>query len=161
MQYLVDAQVEVKAAPTTRHWPLDRLDGGVKNHLLLSFGLRRAAYIATVLSSSELAVLSDLADALVIARIHRYPPARLAHFDQYVPINAAEQKAYELAQVRWLKDAEYLLGCRLGRSPTHKELFGDFMRNRTGQRFRAYYVLKYPQRIRRRSASVLPRPTAA
>ena len=56
-------------------------------------------------------------------------------------------------QLRWLRDEEYLLGTRLGRRPTQRELFVDFMNHRNGRRFRAYFALKYPDRMKPKRTS--------
>lgn len=120
------------------------------NELRKLFSPRKLEYIAHVLSVDELKVLVDLHDALIIARIKRMSPQRLHRFDEFVPVDRAQLKAYEQAQLRWIKDEEYLLGVRLGRSPTPKELFADFTSNRNGLRFRAYFVLKHPQAMHRK-----------
>jgi hypothetical protein len=108
----------------------------------------RVAYILRTLTPGELTVLGDLADALIVARIKRMPDARLRRFDQLVP-HDGDHHLYRTLQMQWLRDEEYLLGTRLCRQPTPKELFVDFMSNDHGLRFRAYFSLKYPGRVRR------------
>lgn len=109
---------------------------------------RRAAYAARVLTPGELAVIADPADALILARIKRMPDARLRRFDQLVPADREHHQLFRVLQMNWLRDEEYLLSTRLGRRPTPKELFIDFMSHRNGLRFRAYFAMKYPQRMR-------------
>src|SRR5687768_13028917 len=128
---------------------LDRLPPAGYSALREVFTRRQVEYVAHVLLPGELAVIPDLADALVIARIKRMRPARLKRFDNFVPTDARQQQFYQSLQVQWLRDEEYLLGTRLGRRPTHEEFFIDFMKNRNGLRFRAYFALKYPERMRR------------
>ena len=113
------------------------------------FTRRQVEYVAHVLHADEIAVIGNLADALVIARIKRMRPARLKRYDNFVPTDARQQQFYQSLQVQWLRDEEYLLGTRLGRRPTHEEFFIDFMKNRNGLRFRAYFAIKYPERMRR------------
>jgi hypothetical protein len=48
---------------------------------------------------------------------------------------------------RW-SDETYLLG----RPPTHRELFDDFMNNHNGLRFRAYFALKRPGKMRAKAS---------
>jgi len=101
-----------------------------------------------VLSPGELGVVADPADYLIIARIKRMPDERLAKFDKLVPVDSIARKEYHQIQLQWLCTEEYLLGTRLGRKPTHNELFVDFMNNHNGMRFRAYYALKFPQKMK-------------
>jgi len=115
--------------------------------LLRHFSPRRSRYVARVLSTDELRV-ANLADALTIARIKRMSPQQLKRFDCYVPIDAAARHAYDAAQMEWIRGGHYLLSTRLGRSPTQAEVSADFNAHRNGQRFRAYYVMKYPQRMK-------------
>jgi hypothetical protein len=124
------------------------LPAHVLDELRARFGRWRAGYVAHVLTADELAVVSDLEDALVIARIKRMGEQRLDRFDDMVPADAASAKFYNALQLRWLHTEEYLLTTRLGRKPTHGELFADFMTNDNGRRFRAYFALKYPERVR-------------
>jgi hypothetical protein len=116
--------------------------------LTAHFSHSRVEYILRTLTPGELAVLGDLADALIVARIKRMPDARLRRFDQLVP-HDGDHHLYRTLQMQWLRDEEYLLGTRLCRPPTTKELFVDFMSNDYGLRFRAYFSLKYPGRVRR------------
>ena len=115
---------------------------------LSGFSPRRAAYIARVLTAGELAVVADPADALIIARIKRMPGRRLARFERLEPATPADRRLCATLQQSWLRDEQYLLATRLGRPPTHREFFADFMRNHNGLRFRAYFALKYPRRVR-------------
>ena len=116
------------------------------------FSARRAAYVLRVLTPEELSVISDLKDALIIARIKRMPLRRLQRFDALVPAAEVDERLYCTLQVNWLKDEEYLLGTRLGRRPTHRELYADFTANHQGLRFRAYFTMKHPRRMRRKAA---------
>lgn len=126
----------------------DLLPPAVLAALSARFSPRQFEYIARVLTPQELAVIDDLADALIIARIKRMPDCRLRMFDQLIP-HDGDHQLYRTLQMQWLRDEEYLLGTKLGRRPTHKELFLDFMNNHNGLRFRAYFSLKYPDRVRK------------
>ena len=144
-----------QARPRAAHDPLPACLVG---ELRARFTVRQTAYVAAVLSADELAVISDLRDALIIARIKRMPCRRLRRFDDFVPAAEADVRLYQSLQLRWLRDQEYLLGTRLGRRPTPRELFIDFMNSHNGQRFRAYFSMKYPQRMKPKRA---PTPPAA
>jgi hypothetical protein len=108
----------------------------------------RVDYIAHVLRPDELCVISDLSDALVVARIKRMTNQQLKRFDNLIPVDSRQQRHYQSLQLQWLRDEEYLLGTRLGRSPTQKELFIDFMNNHNGLRFRAFFTLKYRDKMK-------------
>ena len=126
----------------------EALPEGVARAVREQFPPRRAAYVMRVLTPGELRLVADPADALIIARIKRMPGPRLRRFDALQPATPQDRRLYAAMQVRWLRDEEYLLGTRLGRRPTHAELFADFLRHHNGLRFRAYFTLKFPQRMR-------------
>ena len=100
------------------------------------------------MKADELAVIGDLSDALLFARIKRMSDARLRRFDQLIPADAVHLRFYQSLQLRWLRDQEYFLASRLGRLPTAREMFVEFMNHNNGQRFRAYFAMKYPDRMR-------------
>lgn len=131
-------QATVRREPLPQAW-VDRLRE--------RFTPRRVAYIAQALTPAELAVVADLADALIIARIARKTDAQLRRFERLGPSTAEDRRMYSAMQLRWLRDEEYLLGCRLGRKPEHRDLFVDFMTNHNGLRFRAYFAMKFPKRV--------------
>jgi hypothetical protein len=124
------------------------LPTAARDALRARFSSRRVEYIARVLTAGELAVIADPADALIIARIKRMGDHRLGAFERLEPASAADRRLFSELQCRWLHEEEYLLRTRLGRAPTHGELFADFMRNHNGLRFRAYFALKFPNRVK-------------
>ncbi len=127
------------------HVPLDK---AIRDRLCERLSPRRVAYIRRVLTAGELSVVADPADALVIARIKRMSARRLSRFERLEPVDSEDRRLFGWLQLRWIRDEEYLLGTRLGRAPTHRELFADFTRHRNGPRFRAYFALKCPHRVR-------------
>ena len=133
--------------------PVHTLSACLTGELRARFAPRQAAYIAAVLTAEELAVISDLGDAMIFARIKRMSEERLKRFDDLVPADETQVKFYQSMQLRWLHDEEYLLGTRLGRRPTQRELFVDFMNNHNGRRFRAYFAIKYPDRMKPKRTS--------
>lgn len=130
--------------PTTQ----SELPACLLGELRARFSPRQVRYVTSVLTPDELAVVADLDDALIIARIKRMPDRRLKRFDDLVPASEADLRAFHSLQLRWLRDEEYLLSTRLGRKPSPRELFSDFADHHNGQRFRAYFALKYPQKMR-------------
>jgi hypothetical protein len=133
--------------------PTHTLSACLTGELRARFAPRRAAYVAAVLTAEELAVISDLSDALIFARIKRMSEERLKRFDDLVPTDETQVRFYQSLQLRWLHDEEYLLGTRLGRRPTQRELFVDFMNHRNGRRFRAYFAMKHPGRMKPKRTS--------
>lgn len=126
----------------------DALPPAMLSRLRERFSQRRTAYITSVLTVGELSVIAEPADALIIARIKRMSDQQLNHFERLEPANTEDRRLYAALQCSWLRDEEYLLSTRLGRQPTHGELFADFMRNHNGLRFRAYFALKFPKRMK-------------
>jgi hypothetical protein len=114
------------------------------------FSPARAGYIASVLSADQIRVIQDLdlGDALILARIEAMKPGRLGRFDHFVPKNSAEQRRFNEAQKIWMDKELRLLTDRLGHQPSLPEWQDDFKKHRNGPRFRAYYVLKYPDRMK-------------
>jgi hypothetical protein len=123
------------------------------------FSSRRVTYISHVLTTAELSVIADLGDALLIARIKRMPRRRLDRFEKLIPAEG-DHRLFHTLQMQWLKDEQYLLGTRLGRTPTHKELLIDFMASNNGLRFRAFFSMKYPGRVRHARTDQRPRTGA-
>ncbi len=72
----------------------------------------------------------------------------LKKFDQFVPNDDQQHKFYNTVQQEWITTGRIFLGTDLRRCPTQKELFSDFMNNHNGQRYRAYFTMKYPERMR-------------
>ena len=70
----------------------------------------------------------------------------LEQFNRVLPL-ACERQLYHDLQLHWLRTEEYLLGTRLGRKPTPREFFIDFMQNHNGLRFRAYFAMKFPEKV--------------
>jgi hypothetical protein len=153
-----DSCIEGQQLAEAKSPPRPPLPDDLLRELRRHFTTRRIRYISAVLSAAELRIIGDLRDAVIIAQIKRMSPLRLKRFDRFVPVNAAQQRAFQLEQVEWLKGEHYLLCTQLGRTPTHAELFADFNAHRNGQRFRAFYVMKYPQRMKDCSLSIDPCP---
>ena len=132
------ARACARREPLSQEW-VDRLR--------TRFSPRRVAYIAHTLTAAELAVVADLADALILARLKQMDGVQLRRFERLGPATPEDRRLYSQMQLRWLRDEEYLLGCRLGRKPEHRDLFVDFMTNHNGLRFRAYFAMKFPKRV--------------
>lgn len=77
----------------------------------------------------------------------------LAYLDSLQDLNAfngvivLELRHYNMTQIAWIRDAQYFTGVHLGHQPTELEVCEELMRNRTPQRFKAFYSLKYPDKV--------------
>lgn len=71
----------------------------------------------------------------------------LRSFDCYKPIDL---KHYVTRQKDWLSQEKYLIGKRLGhnRKVTDEDLLKDFEHYHNGERFRVFYVLTHPDKVR-------------
>src|SRR3954451_18621525 len=69
------------------------------------FSAWRVEYIARSLSADELAVIANLDDALIIARIKRMKNRLLETFDDVLPL-ATECRLYQDLQLQWLRTEE-------------------------------------------------------
>jgi hypothetical protein len=133
-----------RTARKCRPTPCPAIRGNLLCELQRHFKPAHVRYIVGVLNADELTVLSDIRDALIIARIKGMSPKRLCRYDNYFPINAREERIYKACQLEWIRHEYALLTLRLGRTPTQAELSSDFARHRNGLRFRAYYTMKHP-----------------
>jgi len=67
-------------------------------------------------------------------------------FDRYIPKNP---RHYQTLQTHWLENECWLLGQRLHHKPSPHELFEDFKTNKNGLRFKIFYCLRYPDKVKR------------
>jgi hypothetical protein len=96
------------------------------------------------LNDDELSILDDCDEDLVLLEIIKgMSIEELSSFDSYTPLCI---KHYNKVQVKWLTAEECLIQGREGHSEfvEQDELLQDMEENHNPQRFRAYYVLKYP-----------------
>ncbi|MCG8528685.1 MAG: hypothetical protein MI748_20065 [Opitutales bacterium] len=54
---------------------------------------------------------------------------------------------YSRKQTKWIQDAVYYLGIDLGHIPTAGEIADKLLNSNHTQRFRAFYALKYPEKV--------------
>jgi hypothetical protein len=52
-------------------------------------------------------------------------------------------------QIHWLEEEKYYLGIKLGQNPTDEEVIEAWVRHHNSERFRAFYILKYPEKSKR------------
>ncbi len=96
------------------------------------------------LEDEELSILDDNDEDLVLLEIIKgMSVEELRSFDRYRPLCL---KHYNKVQVKWLTTEELLIQGRDGHSEVveEAELLQDMEDNHNPERFRTYYVLKYP-----------------
>ena len=128
------------------------------NWLMGVYSKLKVNYIVRVLTYEEIKAIYDPLDILILARIKRMKTDRLKHFDHFTPINKEEFKKYIAVQVSWMEEEKWFLGNRLHRCPTQKEIAEDFVASNNGLRFRAYYCLKYPERMQHNGKCEICKP---
>jgi hypothetical protein len=67
--------------------------------------------------------------------------------ETYEPKNLRE---YNALQAEWLTEEKWLVGTKAGHEPSATEQIEDMERERLTRRFRVYFVLSRPERVRRK-----------
>jgi len=104
------------------------------------------------LTSEEIEILDDKSDIPILEIIKGLSLEELNYFGEYSP---KDLKYYNSEQNNWLAKEKYLIAARKG-SPevSPLELVEDIQRNHNPERYRAYFVLKYPNKVFRKSEEV-------
>ena len=84
----------------------------------------------------------------ILERIKGMNSQELKSFDSYHPIDLTH---YNKIQLEWVASEKYLIAHRPGHTGevTPLELIQDMQINKNGERFRAFYVIKYPDRVKK------------
>ncbi len=115
-----------------------------------SYSPRQQSYIASILSDQDLAAVHNPEEYLVLALVNRMPPARWKKYEREYAI--LDFSHFMIQQIPWIRDEQWYLGIFLNHTPSTEELDADFNFRMLGNKFRAYYVLKYrndPTKVRR------------
>lgn len=107
-------------------------------------------YISNVLSPGEVDVIRNNEDILYVARAKRKTDEELDRYDQFTWTTKVNRAKYMREQRDWLNTEKYLLGLQQQRDPSPGDLAGDFIARQLGQFYRAFYVIKYPERMRKK-----------
>ena len=99
-----------------------------------------------ILTPGELALIRDESDIPILAQIKRVSSDGLNYFDRFLP-KPEFVRDYINVQIGWVRTDFWFLGIKLGRCPTEAELSGDYKAHNNSLRFRAFYALKFPDRI--------------
>ncbi len=96
------------------------------------------------LSREERAILDSESETL-LEIIKGMGIEELTSFDHF---EALDRRHYDAKQIEWLRKERYLVGAREHHEPSEMELIDDVMRHHNGERFRAYYVMRFPNKVR-------------
>ena len=111
-----------------------------------------------VLTNDELALLvNHPEDKGLISRIKSMSKEQLALFESFRPTSL---KHYNSLQVDWIETSRWLLGLKLGKKPSDVECMRDYL-TQNHYRFRAFYVLKFPDLVERMDERTQYTPHAA
>ena len=100
------------------------------------------------LTDEEKRILNNHEDMPILERIKGMNSQELKSFDSYHPIDLTH---YNKIQLEWVASEKYLIAHRPGHTGevTPLELIQDMQINKNGERFRAFYVIKYPDRVKK------------
>jgi len=100
------------------------------------------------LSQEEITLLENTSDIPILEVIKGMTLEELKYFDDYVPLNL---EYYNNGQIKWYDKERYLIGTRNGKKEVSPlELIEDMSNNHTPNRYKAYFVLKFPDKVKRR-----------
>ena len=102
----------------------------------------------TKLSIEEAALIKnyDIGDHILLEIIKGMSLEEMKSFDVY---KARYMKHYIDIQKEWLGTEKHVLQTRNGRDISEDELIEDLSKCHNGERFRVFYVLKYPEMVDR------------
>lgn len=105
----------------------------------------------TMLTEEELAVLTnpEPGDIIILEQIKGMTIEEMREYDVYAPTN---MRHYTDIQLSWLNTEKDLLRnrpCNCNKEVPEELLIEDFEKCHNGERFRVFYVKKYPSLVRR------------
>jgi hypothetical protein len=90
--------------------------------------------------------LASIREETILEKVNRMPLEELNEYDIFIP---KDQKHYNGLQANWLKEEIELIRNRPGHSQevTDTELVHDAQKYHNFERYRAFYVLSYPDKV--------------
>ena len=85
-------------------------------------------------------------DSEIIQTIDSLSYEQLLEYSVFYP---QDLRHYLSIQRKWLQDELYYLGLKLNHNPTPKEFDLDLIETKNTERFRAFYCLKYPDKVQK------------
>ena len=100
------------------------------------------------LSDEEGSFITEYGDRIILEIIKGMSLEELREFDIY---KAKDMTHYCWIQGLWLTAEKFLISQRFNppREVSESELINDMMLHNNGERFRVFYVLKYPENVER------------
>lgn len=86
-----------------------------------------------------------VSDSEIISEIDSLSYDKLLEYSHFYP---QDLRHYLIKQREWLQDEKYYLGIKLNHNPTEIEFEKDLQETKNAERFRAFYCLKYPDKIK-------------
>lgn len=83
-------------------------------------------------------------DTDLLRQVDTLTPEELIAFKQVCP---TDLRHYMSVQKAWIEDDIYFLGCELQCKPTATQIAERILTGRQSRRFRAYYTLRYPDKV--------------
>jgi len=80
----------------------------------------------------------------IMAIVDQFTSLELQQYSAFYPKNL---RHYAEIQKSWMQDSTYFLGIDLGHKPDPTELADKILNTNHSQRFRAYYALRFPDRV--------------
>lgn len=85
-------------------------------------------------------------DEEIILQIDSLSLEELKYYSDHYIVNNLNH--YMKLQIEWLEKEKYYLGIKLRHNPNNEELINFWVKHHNSERFRAFYVLKYPDKVR-------------
>lgn len=82
----------------------------------------------------------------IIDKIDSLSIEELSQYNNFYP---QDLRHYINVQKKWLEDGIYYLGTRIGRRPTQDEIIKDMEQTKNAIRFRAFYCLSFPEKVKK------------
>lgn len=86
----------------------------------------------------------DTVDAEVLDRVDSLSPEEILSYRSIIP---KDLKHYMTVQKAWIEADIYYLGCELQCKPSASQMAERILNGPDSDRFRAYYVLRFPDRV--------------
>ena len=97
------------------------------------------------LTPDEKKLISDHSDIPILSKIKKMDKKDLEKYNCYLIIDF---KHFMKLQMEWLLTEKWLLGDRVKHDPSDEELMNDPYLHENAVRYRVFYVLKYPERVK-------------
>lgn len=98
------------------------------------------------LTLGDVKITNNPSDVLVLSFIDSFPPEKQSRVGySFVP---RDLKEFNRMQTSWIEVERYFLGIKVNHNPCNDELVEDFRRTHNPERFRLYFVLTRPDKVK-------------